>query len=137
MTLLSVNSVVELLGAKSSSGIIEFSQIHIKKIVSPLKITDKNLLNFTTAPSNFPAEVTLTLLYTIYITAMFITSLMKKYFTKPSFFQTDIISTIQFIPLRIEVPAIGVAAAATQVQAVQVWRPQVHLWACPVAHICP
>ena len=64
MTLLSVNSVVELLGAKSSSGIIGFSQIHINKIDSPLKITDKNLLNVTTAPSNFPTEVTLTLLYT-------------------------------------------------------------------------
>ena len=64
MTLLSVNSVVKLLGAKSSPGIIGFSQIHINKIDSPLKITDKNLLNVTTAPSNFPTEVTLTLLYT-------------------------------------------------------------------------
>lgn len=64
MTLLSVNSVVTLLVAKSYPGIIGFSQIHSNKIDSPLKITDTNLLNVTTAPSNFPTEVTLTLLYT-------------------------------------------------------------------------
>jgi hypothetical protein len=62
MTLLSVNSVVKLMGAKSSPGIIGFGQIHINKIDSQLKITE--LLNVTTAPSNFPTEVTLTLLYT-------------------------------------------------------------------------
>ena len=54
MTLLSVNSVVKLLGAKSFPGIIVFSQIHINKIDSPLTITDKNLLNVTTTPSNLP-----------------------------------------------------------------------------------
>ena len=64
ITLLSVNSVVKLLGAKSSQDTIRFSKIHIDKIDSPLKITDKNLLNVTTAPSNFPTEVKLTLLYT-------------------------------------------------------------------------
>ena len=63
---------------------------------------------------------------------------MIKYIINP-FFQTDIISTIQSIPLRIEVPAIGAAVAATQVQVAQVWPQQVHLWgACPLAaHICP
>ena len=64
MTLLSVNSVFKKLGAKFYPGIIGFSQIYSNKIDSPLKITDTNLLNVTTAPSNFPTEVTLTLLYT-------------------------------------------------------------------------
>ena len=64
MTLLSVNSVFKKLGAKFYQGIIGFSQILINRLDSPLQITDKNLLNVTTAPSTFPTEVTLTLLYT-------------------------------------------------------------------------